>query len=239
MSEVIDIEDIKKKLVDILRPSGWANLLKTFLLSQDFDKILEFLAKEKEEERRFVPNLRTMLRAFEECPYDNLKIVWVLQDPYHQIMKGVPVADGLATSCGNTKIIQPSLDYIFKEIKKQTGIDNRDPDLKRWANQGVLLGNTALSVEVGKPNTHQHIWRPFTSFWLDMLNNNRNNLIFVFLGKKAQELESLIDDNKHYKIMTSHPASAAYNNQLEWNSGGLFTEIDKLMMKEYGSTINW
>lgn len=239
MQEKIDVEDIKKKLIDILRPSGWTSILKTFLMSTDFDKILYSLLKEKEEGRRFVPNLKIMFRAFEECPLDKLKVIWILQDPYPQIVGNIPVADGLATSCGNTKIIQPSLDYIFKEIRKSTGINNRDPDLTRWTNQGLLLSNTALSVEISKPGTHQKIWKPFTSFWLDMLNNTTEDLIFVFLGKKAQEFESLIDEDRHTKIFTSHPASAAYNQQLEWNSGGLFEKLDKLLIDKYGETINW
>lgn len=246
MSEIIDLEETKKKLVDRLRESGWSNLLKTFMLSTDFDKILEFLVKEKDEGRRFTPALKTMFRAFEKCPYDKLRVVICLQDPYPQLLKGIPIADGLATSCSVTGILQPSLDYIFREIYKTTYsgkkgeiIPSKDPDLKRWANQGILLANTALSVEVNKPGTHQAIWRPFTSFWLDMLNNQNQGLIFVFLGKKAQELESLIDDDRHFKLMASHPASAAYNNLAEWNSGNLFPEINKLMWDNYKEKINW
>lgn len=245
----IDLEDIKNKLVDKLRPSGWADKLKTFLLSSDFDKILLQLYEEKEKGRKFVPPLKTMFSAFEKCPYKDLKVIMLLQDPYHQISaNGQPVADGIAMSCSNTGIAQPSLVYVQKAIYKTTYLDNPDyenllvpqsnPDLTYLAEQGVLLINTALSVEIGKPGTHQHIWKPFIAYLLDILNSHNSGLVFAFMGKKAQEFESLIGGN-HYKIETTHPAYAAYKNLSDWDSNDMFNKVNKILKGNKINEIKW
>ncbi len=143
---------------------------------------------------------------------------------------------------------QPSLDYVLKSIYKTTYLDklpdegitipDNSPDLTRWANQGVLLINTALSTEVGKSGSHQKQWLPFISYLLDILNSDTSGLIFVFLGKKAQELEDLIGSN-HHKLFASHPASAAYNNQAEWNCNNIWNEINTILDGSNRDRIIW
>jgi uracil-DNA glycosylase len=232
----INLDEIKLKLYERLKPSGWADKLKTFIMSSDMDQILKALLKEVQEGRRFTPVLKQVFRAFEECPYDKLKIVIVGQDPYPY----PGVADGIAFSCSNDKKIQPSLRYMFKELEDTVypeGYD-WDPDLKRWSNQGILMLNTALTTTINKIGAHYDIWKPFLIFLFDMLKFRNTGLIYVFMGKKAQEFGELVSD-LNWKIVTSHPASAAYNNEERWDSGDLFNKINEIMYSMYKEKIEW
>src|SRR5258706_195255 len=116
--------------------------MKTFLMSSDMDKILSELLTESQSGKRFTPPLKQVFRAFEECPYNDLKVIMLGQDPYPY----TGICDGLAFSCSNTGKVMPSLRYIFKELEETVYPEGYkwDPDLKRWSNQGILLINTAL-----------------------------------------------------------------------------------------------
>ena len=240
MTEQINLEDIKSKLIERLQPSGWAHLLRGFLQSSDFDSILFTLHAQRNEGKRFTPPLKHVFSAFEKCPIDKLKVIVIGQDPYPYIN----VADGMAFSCSITSKPQPSLKFIFQEITK-TIYDNdeeiiHNPDLTRWAEQGVLLLNTALTCEIDKVGSHYKIWSEFIPYLIDMLNFTDSGLIFMLLGAKAQELESLIGPN-HYVLKASHPASAAHNGTGIWDSKEIFAEANKILEKNNGVTfkINW
>jgi uracil-DNA glycosylase len=238
MTQSVDLVEIKEKLIEKLRPSGWAAKLKSYIQSSDFDKILSELYNLKEEGKRFTPPLKQVFRAFEECPSENLKVIMIGQDPYPQI----GVADGLAFSCGNTKKPQPSLKNIFEAVETtvyQEWPTHQDPDLTRWANQGILLLNRALTCEIDKVGSHYDIWDDFLMYVLDILNFTSSGLIFVLLGAKAQELETLIGPN-HYIIKASHPASAAYT-KTTWDCNDLFNRVNDVIEKNNGITfkIDW
>ena len=238
MTEQVNLEEIKLKLIEKLRDSGWANRLKGFLQSSDFDKILETLYKLREDGKRFTPPLKYVFRAFEECPVDKLKVIMIGQDPYPHF----GVADGLAFSCSLTQKPQPSLKNIFGAIEHTVHEDfptHQDPDLKRWANQGVLLLNSALTCQVDKVGSHYAVWQEFIAYVMDILNFIDSGLIFVLMGKQAQELEGLIGDH-HHVIKVSHPASAAYTKTV-WDCGNMFNEINKIINGQNGPTfkINW
>jgi uracil-DNA glycosylase len=207
MTQTVDLAEIKCKLIEKLGPSGWATKLRGFIQSSDFDKILENLLKERDNGKRFTPPLKQVFRAFEECPEKDLKIVMIGQDPYPHM----GVADGIAFSCGLTMKPQPSLKNMFEAIEKtvyQEFPTHQDPDLTRWANQGILMLNSALTTQMDKVGTHYHIWQDFIIYVLDMLSLTNSGLIFILFGAKAQELESVIGQN-HYILKASHPASAA------------------------------
>lgn len=233
----MNVEEVKQKLFEKLEPSGWGRILKSFIFSAEFDDIIIKLWNLSKEEKRFTPPLKQLFRAFEECPYDKLEVIIIGQDPYPQL----GVADGIAFSCSNTDKLQPSLRYILDEVNK-TVYDGEqkstDLDLKRWANQGVLLLNTALTTEVGKIGGHYDIWKPFTAYLLDWLNNYNPGLIYVYMGKKAEEWSDLIN-NTDYKFFVKHPASAAYNGS-KWDSDGVFTKIHEILGKTRGDyLITW
>lgn len=237
MEQKIDIEEIKQKLFEKLEPSGWGRVLKSFIFSSEFDDILTKLWKLSNKDIRFTPPLKQVFRAFEECPYDKLEVIIVGQDPYPQL----GVADGIAFSCSNTGKIQPSLRYILDEVNKTVYHGDQystDVDLKRWANQGVLLLNTALTTEVGKIGSHYDIWKPFTAYLFDWLNNYNPGLIYVYMGKKAEEWSDLISNTDH-KFLVKHPASAAYNGS-KWSSNDVFCKIHKILNDTRGDyLITW
>jgi uracil-DNA glycosylase len=226
MIQEINLEEIKCKLIERLLPSGWSTKLRGFMQSSDFDKILENLYLQREEGKRFTPPLKDVFRAFEECPEKDLKVVIIGQDPYPHMN----VADGMAFSCGRTGKPQPSLKFIFQEVERTVYQDwptYQDPDLKRWANQGVLLINTALTCQIDKVGSHYDIWNDFIMYLLDMLNLTRSGLIFILLGAKAQELEAVLGQN-HYILKASHPASAAYSSG-KWDCNDVFTKANEIL----------
>lgn len=238
MTEQINLEEVKCKLVERLQPSGWASKLRGFIQSSDFDKILDTLYKLRENGKRFTPPLKQVFRAFEECPHDKLKVIMIGQDPYLHF----GVADGLAFSCSNTGKPQPSLKNMFEAIEKTVYEEfptYQDPNLTRWANQGVLLLNSALTCQVDKVGSHYAIWQDFIAYTMDILNYTDSGLIFVLMGKQAQELESMIGDH-HHIIKVSHPASAAYTKTV-WDCGNLFNQCNKIINGLNGPSfkINW
>lgn len=228
----VDIQQIQEKLVDKIRPAGWADKLKAFMMTQDFAEVLDKLHTLRSEDKRFTPPLKDVFRAFEECPYKDLKVVIVGQDPYPQML----IADGMAFSCSKSMTPQPSLRYIFDAIEEtvyQGFPTYQDPNLQRWANQGVLLLNTALTVEVNSIGSHYELWKDFTTYVIDILSWNNPGLIWVFMGKKAQELEPLVSSN-HYKFMVSHPASAAYAQKKQWDCNDVFNKINTVLRDNNG-----
>lgn len=232
----VDLEEIKLKLYEKLKPSGWGDKLKTFIMSEDFDAILKQLLKEAQEGKRFTPVVKQLFRVFEECPYNDLKVVMMGQDPYPHIN----VADGIAFSCSNTGKIEASLKFMYKELEDTVYKDGFtwDPDLKRWSNQGILMLNCALTTSIGKVGSHYKLWQPFLAFVFDVLMYNNPGLVYVFLGKKAQEWAESIPDN-NFKVFASHPASAAHGNLERWDSGDMFNKVSGLVKSNFNYDIVW
>jgi uracil DNA glycosylase len=113
-----------------------------------------------------------------------------------------------------------------------------DVDLRRWSNQGVLMLNTSLTTQVEKIGQHYDIWKGFVSYLFDYLDHNKKDLVYLYMGKKAQEWADFVGDNNH-KIFTSHPASAAYNKQKEWNSDNAFLKAQYAVAERTGFIISW
>lgn len=236
MKEKLNIEDIKQKLFDKLTPSGWSHKLKPFLFSGDFDNILIELIKLSEEGKNFTPTLKDIFKAFEECPYNELKVIIIGQEPYINIGS----ADGIAFSCSNNPRIETSLRFMLDEVNKTIYGGNNlsiDPDLKRWSNQGMLLLNSTLTSEIGKSGQHYELWKPFIAYLFDLLNHNKNKLIYLYIGKKAQEWTDSIDGN--YKFLVTHPINPDSLNNKEWNTDNVFLKIQYLVTENYGYIINW
>ena len=232
----MNLEEIKQKLFTKLEASGWDRIFKSFIFSTEFDSILNTLYRLSQEDKRFTPTLKQLFRAFEECPYNKLQVVIIGQDPYPQL----GIADGIAFSCSNSNNLQPSLKYILEEINRTVyngHIVSDDVDLKRWSNQGILMLNTALTVEVGKIGSHYDIWKPFTAYLLDYLNNYNPGLIYVYMGKKAEEWSELAT-NTDYRFTVKHPASAAYNGS-KWDSDDIFIKISSIVTNTSGNIITW
>ena len=239
MTEVkINTIELAQKLYDKLKGTGWDEALRTYLLGDSFQTLLNELVKLRNEGKRITPPLKNVFRAFQECPTNTVKVVMIGQDPYPQF----DVADGIAFSCGNTNYPEASLRFMLKEIRLTVPEEQKDPlqsaDLKRWSNQGVLMLNCALTTNIGEIGKHYELWSDFIAFVLDYLGWNNQGIIYVMLGKKAQEWDDYIYDS-NVKIHVSHPASAAYNNQSRWESNDLFNKINQNLLLTNQTSIIW
>lgn len=158
------------------------------------------------------PNIKDIFRAFEFCPYDNLKVVVIGQDCYPDMFKGKPVATGIAfANMADTPAdrLSPSLKILkesfigFPEDERHV---NFDPTLEEISRQGVLFINTALTCETGKPGSHTLLWRPFTVSLLKNLSRQKTSIVYVLLGTEAQSFKDYIDSGYNYILCDKHPA---------------------------------
>jgi uracil-DNA glycosylase len=231
------ISETKKKIINLLKDSGWADKLRIFLNGHEMDVILEKLLKESEEGRHFTPTLKDVFNAFIKCPFDDVKVVLIGQDPYPQL----GVADGIAFSCSKTGKVQPSLKYIFKAIEEtvhQEFPTHQDPDLSRWAKQGVLSLNTAFTCQIDKVGSHYEIWSEFLFMVIDALNFNKEGIPFVLMGKQATALSNYINPS-HHILKISHPASAAYAKANLWDCHDCFNKVNNILISQQKSPIIW
>lgn len=240
MKEKLDLNTIIDKLYEDLVPSGWARVLRTFIYSSDFKNIIHTLAQESWDNKRFTPPIKDVFRAFKECPYEQLKVVIVGQDPY----PGINIADGIAFSCSKSQTslqIQPSLKFILQEVNRTVYNGENisfDQDLTRWSNQGILMLNTALTVQINKIGSHYEIWKPMMNYLFDYLSNYNNGLVYIYMGKQAQNWSDSVNDN-NYKLICSHPASAVYNKFKTWDCQDVFNKASEIIQKNYNYSIIW
>ena len=149
------------------------------------------------------PKKDQIFRALDLTPINTVRVVILGQEPYH----GENQANGLAFSVNKNMMIPPSLKNIFKELQDDLGIENTHGDLTKWAKQGVLLLNSVLTTEKDKPGAHFNKgWETYTDTIIRQISDERNGVIFLLWGKKAQEKKSLINTEKHVILEASHPS---------------------------------
>jgi len=169
------------------------------------DKIVGLkLAQMINEGTRIYPEVHQILRAFDMTKFEDVKVVILGQDPYPTAGH----ANGLAFSVSPTLDKLPkSLQNIYKELEDDVGVKRTTGDLTAWASQGVLLLNTVFTVEEGKPKSHEGLgWEALSDEAIHRLSMNRENIVFVLWGKKAQEKEHIIDTSKHLVLKCPHPS---------------------------------
>ncbi|MGL5204900.1 MAG: uracil-DNA glycosylase, partial [Metamycoplasmataceae bacterium] len=178
----------------------YINFLESQLKLSYYKNIQLFIQQEIINHKTIYPNQKDIYRCFEETDFDKMKVILFGQDPYHS--KGV--ADGLAFSTNLLKT-PPSLLNIFKEIKNEyPDVLINSNNLITWAKQGILLMNTCLTVEEGKPNSHSKIgWDIFIANFIQFLNEKKEFLIFVLWGNNARKLKPLIS-NKFLILESPH-----------------------------------
>ncbi len=180
-----------------------------------------------------------VFKAFKLCSYDGLKVVMVGQDPYPQ--KGV--ATGILF--GNKKEtrnenLSPSLQVIRKTIIDLENSDNCitfDPTLENWAKQGILMLNSALTVEMNKVGSHTMLWRPFISDLLQKLSNSRTGIIYVLFGRQAQTFKPYINKQFNTVLEEKHPAYFARTGEKMPDT--IFKEVNELIRNKYKIPIIW
>ena len=224
----IDINLLRDNLNNKLKDSGWEQMLSPYVNGLSFDHIMNKLRDNVEQGLRFTPKFKDVFNGFYECPYDDLKVVIVGQDPYPQL----GVADGIAFSCSIKGKAEKSLQYILKAL----GDENGSVDLRRWSNQGVLLINTAFTCEINKIGSHYGIWKSFTEHVFENINRHNPDTVFILMGKKAEAWQTLLPNCKIIKC--SHPASAAYRGG-EWDCNDVFNKTNTMLIKQDKTCINW
>ena len=191
-----------------LEASWLAQLKEEF--EQPYMKALKaFLVEEKKSFPVYPPG-NEIFFAFESTPFDRCKVVILGQDPYH----GPKQAHGLSFSVRKGIAVPPSLKNIFKELQDDLSIPvSTHGELTHWAQQGVLMLKTVLTVRHRQANSHKNKgWERFTDAVIQRLNTEKTNLVFVLWGKKAQAKSSMIDERKHLIIRSAHPSPYAAAN---------------------------
>lgn len=184
--------------------SSWDPYLLPELKKPYMQQVLAFLKTERKAGKSIYPPAENIFQALKLTPFDQVKVVILGQDPYH----GEGQAHGLCFSVNKGVKIPPSLVNIFKELESDLGITSPDHgNLTLWANQGVLLLNTVLSVEYSKPGSHHKKgWEQFTDKVIEVLNQQKKHLVFVLWGAPAQKKASAVDQSKHFIIESPHPS---------------------------------
>ena len=193
-----------KELIMTDSITNWTDVLGNEKTQPYFKSILQFLEQEKSAGKTIYPAQNELFNAFKETPYDQVKVVILGQDPYH----GPGQAHGLSFSVQPGIKPPPSLKNIFQELKTDLNIPVPGHGcLKKWANQGVLLLNTSLSVEKNKPQSHAKIgWTTFTDNVIRTLNQYPKPLVFLLWGNHAKNKIELLTDKKHLVLTASHPS---------------------------------
>jgi len=173
--------------------------------------------------------------AFDATPFDAVKVVVLGQDPYH----GVGQAHGLCFSVLPGVPVPPSLDNIFKEIQRDLGIARPEHGyLLPWAQRGVLLLNAVLTVEDGRAGAHQGKgWEGFTDHVVELLNREREDLVFLLWGSYAQAKGKVIDTRKHRVLKTTHPSPLSAHRG--FMGSGHFSATNAFLVRHGQSPIDW
>ena len=186
-----------------LEPS-WKARVGDYLQRDDMRALSAFLRQRKAAGARVYPPGPQIFAAFDATPFDAVKVVILGQDPYH----GPGQAHGLCFSVLPGVPVPPSLDNIYKELAQDTGFVRPDHGcLLPWAQRGVLLLNSVLTVEAGQAGSHQGKgWEGFTDHVVDVLNREREQLVFLLWGSYAQKKGAVIDPRRHRVLKAPHPS---------------------------------
>lgn len=219
-------------LISYLDPE-WQELLKDELNSLNFTRIVSFLNSQNS---TIYPPKELIFNAFNLCKPSNLKVIIIGQDPYHNAGEAM----GLAFSTPNNIKTPPSLKNIFKELFDDLDCDiftSRSSDLTSWANQGVLLLNTALTVEQNRPASHSKIgWQIFTADVIRVINAKFDHCVFMLWGNHAKNLASLIDSNRHMILKAAHPSPLARG---AFFGSRHFSQCNAYLLAHGKAKINW
>ena len=223
---MININELIKNIKD----PKWIKIITEESNKDYFKNILSFLDKEKD---NYFPLKENIFKAFELTRYDDVKVVVIGQDPYHEENQ----AHGLAFSVENNKAPK-SLQNIFKELKDDLGIDRTNANLTDLAIQGILLLNATLTVRKHEANSHANIgWQVFTDKIIQELNKKDNEIIYILLGNFAISKKELIDVDKHYIIETSHPSFFSANKGFFGSK--IFSRTNEELIRSGQKPIKW
>ncbi|MGB1103356.1 MAG: uracil-DNA glycosylase [Crocinitomicaceae bacterium] len=215
--------------------ASWKEPLEKLFRSDYFNEITQKVKSAYASESVW-PKGKDIFAAFNHCPFDKLKVVILGQDPYptpghaHGLCFSVP---------DNVQPLAKSLQNIYKEIKTDLGIESpKSGDLTRWADQGVFLLNTSLTVRAGDPNSHAYIgWSQFTDDVIKTISNRKDGVVFLLWGGHAQKKAVLIDKDRHHVLKSPHPSPlSAYRGFFGCKH---FSKANELLILQEKEPINW
>lgn len=214
--------------------NDWNTILKKEISKKYFLKLTDILDKEYENKIIYPPKDK-IFNSLNLSSFENTKIIILGQDPYH----GLNQADGLAFSVNNIKKIPPSLVNILKEIKTDIGETIiKTGDLTPWANQGVLLLNSILTVRSATPYSHKNIgWETFTDCIIKNLNQKDIPTVFILWGAKAINKQNLITNQKHLVLKSPHPSPLSAYRGFFGNKH--FSKSNNFLIKNNIYPIKW
>ena len=215
-------------------PKNWEYFLKESDIEKPLLSIKSLLEKEKKLGKEIFPRTDNIFRALELVSPEDVKVVVVGQDPYHNINQ----ANGLAFSVNKNNKIPPSLKNIYREIKRDLNSKTlQNGDLTQIAKQGVLFLNSVLTVEAHKPGSHLNIgWQEITDSIISLLSSEKN-IVFMLWGNSAQLKEKFIDLNSNLVLKTSHPSPlSAYRGFI---GSRPFSKCNKFLKSKGKKIIDW
>lgn len=218
----------------------WADLLEDYLWSYSYSRLTKALRYERSI-KEIYPTDERVFEAFNSCPPCKVKVVIIGQDPYHTL----GTANGLAFSVNDGQGFPPSLLNIFKELKDDLGYDEPNSgDLHKWAQEGVLLMNSVLTVEAGQAGSHKDKgWEIFVEEILTLLNKSRQPIVFMLWGSDAIEKETFITNSRHAVLKSTHPSPfSAHKNTskaVAFLGSRPFSQANKYLIKFNIKPVDW
>ena len=211
----------------------WTEILAPIKNTEYFTTLWEKVKEEYQTTKCFPPK-NQIFRAIELTPFDEVKVVIIGQDPYHNDNQ----ANGLCFSVSDKVKAPPSLKNIFKELEADLGIKKTSNELEMWAKQGVLLLNATLTVRAHEANSHKDLgWEQFTDFIIKEISDKKENVVFVLWGAFAQKKAGLIDTKKHFIIQSVHPSPLSARKGFFGSRP--FSKINQFLEEKGKEPINW
>jgi len=224
---------------------SWRRVLNEYFETEQWKQLADFV-REEYVIKTIYPKPENVFNAFNKTPFDNVKVVIIGQDPYHNPGQ----AHGLCFSVADGVMPPPSLKNIFKEIESDLGIkpavakakageeDMTSGNLEQWASQGVLLINAVLTVEKNKAGSHANKgWEEFTDEVIRQVSDKKENVVFLLWGNYAKQKGQIIDRQKHLVLEAAHPSPfSAYNGFLGCKH---FSQANEYLKKNIKSKIEW
>jgi uracil-DNA glycosylase len=215
--------------------SSWKEKLKEEFDKSYFVNLVEFVKNEYATHKCF-PSENQIFSAFDFCPFDDVKVVIIGQDPYH----GFGQANGLCFSVNDGVTFPPSLINIFKEIEQDLKLPIPiSGNLERWARQGVLLLNATLTVRESEAGSHQKKgWEEFTDAVIKKISDEKEHVVFLLWGGFAKKKGAKIDRNKHFILETGHPSPLSANRGF-WFGNKHFSATNSFLKSKNFEEIEW
>lgn len=221
--------------MDVDIEQSWKKVLKDEFTKDYFLHIVAFIKAEKALNKIIYPPGPLIFNAFTKTTFDDVKVVIIGQDPYHNPGQ----AHGLSFSVPDGITKPPSLVNILKELKSDIGTDIPvSGNLEKWTSRGVLLLNASLTVRKNEPGSHSKIgWLDFTDAVIRKLSTEKKGLVFLLWGKFAQDKQPLIDETKHHVLKAAHPSP--FSAEKGFFGCRHFSRTNELLAKENKSPIDW